>query len=552
MPNEIEFLDLLLKNRGIKDEDKDKFLNPSYENHLYDSFLMKDMEKVCVRIFEAVEAKEKIVVYTDYDCDGIPAAVIMNDFFKKIGYENFTIYIPDRHDEGYGLHMDAIKNFIDQEIKLLITFDLGITAIEEVIEATAGGIDVIITDHHLPSVEGLPNAYAILNPKQVGCIYPDKMLCGAGIAFKLIQAMISKYGEYWDISKGWEKWLLDMVGIATLADQVPLVDENRVLATYGLKVLQKGRRPGLVEIFRKASVDITKLNEEDVTFTLAPRINAASRMADPMMAFEALSAIDLVVAKARADNLAKINDDRKYMVANIMKEVNKTLSKREDKKVIVIGNPSWRIGVLGIIASKIVEEYKRPVFVWGSDGSEMLKGSCRSWGSINLVEIMNLLPENTMTSFGGHAGAGGFAVSHEEIHFLEERILKVYGEDREVEEDILGTEAEAFISIDDVNPGNFSVIDRLAPYGAGNPKPRFLFKELPIHTLKEFGKEKNHLELSFLNSKGKQIKAIAFFKTRDSFKSKISEGERINLVATFEKSTFAGRTELRLRIVDII
>jgi single-stranded-DNA-specific exonuclease len=552
MPNEIEFLELLLNNRGIKDEDKDKFLNPSYENHLYDSFLMKDMERVCVRIFEAVEAKEKIVVYTDYDCDGIPSAVIVNDFFKKIGYKNFSIYIPDRHDEGYGLHMDAIKNFIDQEIKLLITFDLGITAIEEVIEATVGGIDVIITDHHLPSLDGLPNAYAILNPKQVGCTYPDKMLCGAGIAFKLIQAMIVKYGEYWNINKGWEKWLLDMVGIATLADQVPLIDENRVLATYGLKVLQKGRRPGLVEIFRKASVDITKLNEEDVTFTLAPRINAASRMADPMMAFEALSATDLVVAKASADNLSKINDDRKYMVANIMKEVNKTLGKREDKKVIVIGNPSWRIGILGIIASKIVEEYKRPVFVWGSDGSEMLKGSCRSWGNINLVDIMNSLPENTMTSFGGHAGAGGFAVSHEEIHFLEERILKVYGEDREVEEDILGTEAEAFISIDDVNPGNFNVIDKLAPYGAGNPKPKFLFKELPIHTLKEFGKEKNHLELSFLNTKGKQIKAIAFFKTRDSFKSKISEGERINLVATFEKSTFAGRTELRLRIVDII
>ena len=258
------------------------------------------------------------------------------------------------------------------------------------------------------------------------------------------------------------------------------------------------------------------------------------------------------IAKASADNLAKINDDRKYMVAKIMKEVNKTLNKREDKKVIVIGNPSWRIGILGIIASKIVEEYKRPVFVWGSDGSEMLKGSCRSWGNINLVEIMNSLSENTMTSFGGHAGAGGFAVSHDEIHFLEERILKVYGEDREVEEDIVGNEAEAFISIDDVNTGNFNVIDKLAPYGAGNPKPKFLFKELPVCTLKEFGKEKNHLELSFLNSKGKQIKAIAFFKTRDSFKSKISEGERINLVATFEKSTFAGRTELRLRIVDII
>ncbi|HCB21398.1 TPA: single-stranded-DNA-specific exonuclease RecJ, partial [Candidatus Nomurabacteria bacterium] len=165
---------------------------------------MKDMEKTVVRIFEAVEAKEKIVIYSDYDCDGIPASVMMHDFFTKIGYTNFTIYIPDRHDEGYGLHMDAIKNFINEKVNLLITFDLGITAVDEVVEATAGGIDVIITDHHLPHAQ-IPRAYAILNPKQDGCAYPDKMLCGAGIAFKLIQALIIKYGEYWNINKGWEK-----------------------------------------------------------------------------------------------------------------------------------------------------------------------------------------------------------------------------------------------------------------------------------------------------------------------------------------------------------
>ncbi len=550
MPNEVELLDLLLKNRGIEEKDKEKFLNPSYGEHLYDPYLMKDMEKVCVRIFEAVEAKEKIMIYTDYDCDGIPSAVIMHDFFHKIGYENFSIYIPDRHDEGYGLHIDAIKKFIDEEVKLLITFDLGITAIKEVVEATAGGIDVIITDHHLPSEEGLPNAYGILNPKQEGCQYPDKMLCGAGVAYKLIQALIVKYGEYWNISKGWEKWLLDMVGIATLADQVPLIDENRVFAYYGLKVLQKGKRMGLVEIFKKANVDIKLLNEEDITFTLAPRINAASRMDDPMIAFQMLSATDPVLAKISADNLAKINDERKIIVAHIMKEVKKVLSKREDKKVIVIGNPEWRIGVLGIIASKIVEEYKRPVFVWGSDGSDELKGSCRSYGDTNLVEMMSSLPENSLTGFGGHKGAGGFSISHDEIHFLEERILKVYGE-IEVIEEVIKDGVEVFINIDDVNSPNYSVIEKLAPYGVGNPKPKFLFKELPIYAVKEFGKEKNHLELSFLNSKGKQVKAIAFFKNKESY-SNISVGERINLVATFEKSTFGRKTELRLRIVDII
>ena len=562
MPNEIELLDLLLKNRGIKEKDREKFLNPSYENGLYDSYLMKDMEKAVVRIFEAIEAKEKIVIYTDYDCDGIPSAVIMHDFFNKIGYENFSIYIPDRHDEGYGLHMDAIKKFIDEEKKLLITFDLGITAIDEVVEAQANGIDVIITDHHLPrqqlkqldgqASDNLPNAYAILNPKQEGCQYPDKMLCGAGIAFKLVQALIQKYGEYWKINIGWEKWLLDMVGMATLADQVPLLDENRVLAHYGLKVLQKGKRPGMVEIFRKAKVDVAKLSEEDITFTLAPRINAASRMADPMMAFEALSATDSVLAKTLADNLSKINDERKIMVAHMMKEVKKIMSRREEKKVIVIGNPLWRIGVLGIIASKIVEEYKRPVFVWGSDGSDVLKGSCRSYGGVNLVEIMSALPENSILEFGGHAGAGGFAVAHEEIHFLEERILKVYGEDREIEEQATEDGAEATIDIDDVTNMNYNVIEKLAPYGAGNPKPKFLFKDVAIYAVKEFGKEKNHLELSFLNSKGKVVKAIIFFKNKESYGSKIAVGERINMIATFEKSTFGGKTELRLRIVDIL
>ncbi len=563
MPNEIELLDLLLKNRGIKKENRDKFLNPSYEDGIYDPFLMLNMEKTIVRIFEAVEAKEKVVIYSDYDCDGIPASVIMHDFFNKIGFENFSVYIPDRHDEGYGLHMDAIKKFIDDEVKLLVTFDLGITAIAEVSEATAGGIDVIITDHHLPKEE-VPRAYAILNPKQVGCKYPDKMLCGAGIAYKMVQAFILKYGEYWKISKGWEKWLLDMAGVATLADQVPLLDENRVLAFYGLKVLKKGRRPGLSEIFKKAGVDISKLSEEDITFTLAPRINAASRMADPMIAFEMLSATDPVRAKTFADNLSKINDERKVIVAHMMKEVKKVLAEREDKVVIVIGNPKWRIGVLGIIASKIVEEYKRPVFVWGSDGSGELKGSCRSFGEVNLVEVMSSLPENTLIGFGGHKGAGGFSATHEEIHFLEERIIKVIndcekeGLSKNEESDLLDinlcdfSEAEAVISIDDVNNVNYSIIEKLAPYGEGNPKPKFLFKDLPIYVIKEFGKEKNHLELSFMNSKGKVIKAIAFFKTRESFGSILKVGERVNLIANFEKSTFGGRTELRLRIVDIL
>lgn len=551
MPNHIELLDLLLTNRGIPIEDRERFLNPSYEKHLYDPYLMKDMERVCVRIFEGVEAKEKIVIYSDYDCDGIPAAVIMHDFFIKIGYENFYIYIPDRHDEGYGLHHDAIDKFIEDEVKLLITFDLGITAVEEVAHAQASGVDVIITDHHLPQAD-VPRAYAILNPKQIGCMYPDKMLCGAGVAYKLVQALVIKYGEYWKISNGWEKWLLDMAGVATLSDQVPLVDENRVLAYYGLKVLQKGRRPGLVELFKKASVDITKLNEEDVTFTLAPRINAASRMSDPMKAYGMLSTTDPVEARTLSDYLAKINDERKIVVAHIMKDVKNILHKREIKSVVVIGNPAWRIGVLGIIASKIVDEYKCPAFVWGGDGNGDIKGSCRGYGNANLVEMMTLLPENSLLGFGGHKGAGGFSVGREEIHFLEERLISVFDSSKTEEESVKDYFIDANILIDDVTNENYNSINMLAPFGMGNPKPTFLFKGIKIVAIKEFGKEKNHLELSFKTDRGRIIKAIAFFKTRLSFEPALELDSIINLVATFEKSTFAGRTELRLRIVDII
>jgi single-stranded-DNA-specific exonuclease len=562
MPNEIELLDILLSNRGIPTEERERFLNPSYEEHIYDPFIMKDMERACVRIFEAIEAKERILIYSDYDCDGIPASVIMHDFFEKIGYENYSIYIPDRHDEGYGLHLDAIDQFINDEIKLLITFDLGITAIEEVTKAQASGIDVIITDHHLPrqkinhsggqAQDELPRAYAILNPKQDGCDYPDKMLCGAGVAFKLVQALVRKYGEYWKINNGFEKWLLDMAGVATLSDQVPLLDENRVLAFYGLKVLQKGKRPGLAELFKKASVDITKLNEEDVTFTLAPRINAASRMSDPIKAYELLATKDLIEARTLSDYLVKINNERKVMVAHIMKEVKNTLNKREERSLVVIGNPAWRIGVLGIIAAKITEEYKKPAFVWGGNGNGSIHGSCRSFGGINLVEIMTSLPDSSLISFGGHKNAGGFAVSHEEIHFLEERLLNVFKDIPTTKDDESSYSVDVNITIDDVTNENFNVINKLAPFGMGNPKPTFLFKNIKIFDIKEFGKEKNHLELSFKNSRSRQIKAISFFKTRESFEPKLEAGNTINLVATFEMNTFAGRNELRLRIVDII
>jgi single-stranded-DNA-specific exonuclease len=542
-----ELQNIILKNRGISEEQLDSFLNPNYETGLYDPYLFRDMAKAVERIAQAVENKEKIVIYSDYDADGIPGGVILHDFFKKIGYENFKNYIPHRHDEGYGLHQDAVEKLIAEDAKLIITVDLGITAVSEVAYANEQGTDVIITDHHLGQ-EVLPQAYAILNPHLPGETYPFKDLCGAGVAFKLVQVLAQKF----EITPGWEKWLLDMAGLATLSDMVPLVGENRVLATYGLKVLQKTRRPGLAQLFRKMKTDLAHLVEDDITFMLTPRLNAASRLDTPQAAFDLLSETDIVKAGVLADHLTKINDSRKTMVATIMRDVHKRLEERELREVIVIGHPEWRPGVLGLIASKIVETYERPSFVWGGDNGGGLKGSCRTEGRVNVVELMTRAKES-FASFGGHAEAGGFVVTHETVHFLEEKLISAYQSFSFTEEDhkLVSYTIDTELSLSDVTLVGYKAIEPLAPFGLGNSKPTFSFPNVTISGMRQFGKTGEHLEL-LLSQGTAKVKAIAFFTTHESFNRSIEPGLTVTLVGTMERSYFLGRSELRLRIVDVL
>lgn len=579
-----ELLRTILEKRGIKTkEEAETFLNPDYERNFHDSFLMKDMEKACVKLFEVVENKEKVVIYADYDCDGIPGAVILKDLFKKINFTNYEVYIPMRNSEGYGLNDKAIEEFIKNKVKLLITVDLGITAISEIAKAEVGGIDVIITDHHLPKQELqniknfsafalgdkrtgdprlpnsfyseflLPKAFAILNPKVDE--YPEKMLCGAGVVFKFVQGFIKKYGEYYKIKEGWEKWLLDMAGLATLSDLVPLIGENRAITYFGMKVLKKSPRPGLQKILSKMKIDQKYLTEDDIGFMITPRLNAASRMDDPMRAYELLSTEDEGEAGAIADHLSKINDDRKTMVMSIMREVNKKFEKREIKEVIVTGNGEWRIGVLGIVASKIVEEYKKPVFVWGKDENDIIKGSCRSDGSVSLVELMTETKEFFL-DFGGHEGAGGFSVDGEKIHFLEEALSSSFHKvKKETKEEEIPYDIHTILN--EVNIKNWRELEKLAPFGLANPKPIFLFEGVKIDNIKKFGKNGSgeHLEITFSdksieNNKNK-IKGVSFFSNQDSFKVKLEENKKVNLLANFDMSRFKNKEELRLRIIDI-
>lgn len=546
-----DLLDILLINRGvITDEQKTCFIKPVYERDMHDPFLMHDMERAVVRIFEAIENKEKIVVYADYDCDGIPGAVILHDLFKKIGYENFIVYIPDRHEEGYGLNKEAIEQFIKDDVKLVVTIDLGTTDHEDIAFAEANGINVIVTDHHIPHAM-LPKAFALVNPK-IG-EYPEPMLCGAGVIFKLVQAFLKKYGEYFKVPNGWEKWLLDMAGLATLSDMVPLVGENRTIASFGMQVLRKSPRPGLQQLLRKLKIDQRYLVEEDITFMVAPRLNAASRMDSPMRAFELLAEKDTLKAGMLAEHLTKINDERKQLVAHIMKDVKNKLSEREIGPVIVIGNPAWRVGVLGLVAGKICDEYDKPVFVWGrptemADG--IVKGSCRSNGSVNVVTLMESTREHFL-DFGGHELAGGFSVSSESIHFLEEKLSLSYVNVQQ--ENLTKTEeTDATLTLADVNEATYKIVATLAPYGLGNPKTIFAFPNVTIKKAKQFGKEKNHIELTLTDASKAERVAIAFFSDGETFSRSIKEGEIVNLTGTLEKSYFAGRVTLRLRIVDIL
>lgn len=541
---------ILLKNRGITTRtEAETFLNPNYQTGIYDPFLIMNMDIAVDRIMRAIECNEWIIVYGDYDCDGIPGSVILHDFFKKIGYANFENYIPHRHNEGYGLNVPALEKFAEKNIGLVITVDCGITDVAEVARANELGIDVIITDHHLPQ-EILPPAYTIINSKQESDTYPDRMLCGAAVAWKLASALLVRGREQWSVQEGWEKWLLDMAGLSTIADMVPLKNENRILAYYGLKVLRKSRRLGLLKLLQKIKINQEDIVEDDIGFMIGPRINAASRMGEPMDAFRLLSTTNAEEATRLATHLASLNDTRKALVAQIVKDARKHLDHRVTeetlREVVVIGNPSWTPGIAGLVATNLSEAYMRTVFVWGRTEEGMIKGSCRSDGSVNLVDLMTSVPPGVFVDMGGHKEAGGFSTTQEMIHTLEEELVAAYQlvrQGKEASEQMIDTT----LTLGEVNMTTWSIIEKFAPFGMENPKPTFLFEDVCLGDVRRFGKEDAHIELSFTNSR---VKAISFFadtKVYDEFK----EGDRVDLVATIELSVFRGRRELRLRVVSL-
>ncbi|MBI3572186.1 single-stranded-DNA-specific exonuclease RecJ, partial [Candidatus Kaiserbacteria bacterium] len=543
----------------------------------HDPFLMKDMDAAVSRILSAFRSGETICVWHDYDCDGIPGGALLHDFFKKIGHAVQT-YVPERN-EGYGLNEGGIRALKDAGVSLIITVDCGITDVSEVALAKELGIDVIITDHHLPCLaeasgeggarDALPDACAVVNPHRADDTYPFKGLCGTGVAFKLVEALIIR-GDF-GISAGWEKWLLDLVALATIADMVPLTGENRALVHYGLKVVRKGRRPGLTAIFEREKIPLEFATEDDLSFSVAPKINAASRMGSPRLAFELLTTDSPERARELAETLEALNKERKIEGMHLAKDVKRKIESMPVlPSIVVAGSRSWRPSLLSIAASSVVETYGKTVFLWGMDPSPgtgqaaLIKGSCRSDGSVNVVALMSAV-RDLFLDFGGHELAGGFSLAPEAVHTLAERLEKALAEMTAAVP--AGTaavgepEPEDSLTLSEITDSAFDALRTLAPFGEANPKPVFRFRNVSVSAINFFGPHKDHVKLSLSDdsfipsaSEGQTINALAFFFSRASFKDTLallSAGDRVTVHASLERSHFRGKKELRLRVVDL-
>lgn len=538
----------LLENRGIVDPQAQmEFLNPDYARDIRNPLDIIDMEKAARRILAAMENGEEIVIFGDYDCDGIPGSVVLHDLFARIGYENVRNYIPHRHHEGYGLSVKAAEKFIAEKVDLIVTVDCGITDVASVKLLQEAGVDVIVTDHHLPGAE-LPPAFAVVNSKRPECTYHDNMLCGAGVAFKLAQAVL-KLGSFKDIPEGWEKWLLDMAGLSTIADMVPLVKENRALAYFGLKVLRKSPRPGLQAMLKEAKVDQRYLTETDVGFTIAPRVNAASRMAEPIHAFHTLAARDPAIGQDFAHELELLNTKRKEVGKEMEKQAIAQAESLGDRPVLVVGDNDWTVGVAGIIASKLVERYKKPVFVWCKETSG-IKGSCRSDGTVNLVTLMLAVEDGVFAARGGHAQAGGFSVFEERLGELEDALCRAYESLEKSDRIDKVYEPEVDLVPSDVNYAIFNAVNLLAPFGEGNRKPVFAFPNVRIVSAQAYGKTKEHLKVIIAGEDGKEVEALAWYKLPENFH--LEKDQRRTVLAHLEESRFMGRVSLRLQLLDVI
>ena len=522
----------LLFQRGIKDESSlKKFLEPSLED-LHDPYLLHDMDKAVDRIRQAIEQGELILVYGDYDADGMTSASIVKESLEQLGAE-CLVYLPNRFTDGYGPNASVYKYFIGQQgVSLIVTVDNGVAGHEAIDLAQSMGVDVIVTDHHsMPEV--LPDAYAIVHPEHPEADYPFKQLAGCGVAFKLACALLEEV----------QVELLDLVAIGTIADMVSLTDENRIMVQYGLEVLRNTQRIGPQELFEIAGISSSDITEETVGFQLAPRLNALGRLADPNPAIDLLTGFDDEEVHEIALMIQEKNEERKEIVQAIYEEAKSLVD--PNKSVQVLAKEGWNPGVLGIVAGRLLEELGQTVIVLNIEDGRA-KGSARSIEAVNIFEALD--PHRSIfLAFGGHAGAAGMTLEVEQLDALSE-ILETYVKDKGIAakgKSRLYLDEE--LDLESLSLDTVKSFEKLAPFGMDNQKPVFYIRDFQVENARSMGAGDSHLKLKI--SKGTaNFEVVAFGQGAKA--TEFAQTKQLELAVTLSVNQWNGQTTLQLMMVD--
>ncbi len=535
--------DEILKARGLEGKARDLFLSPSYEAR-HDPFLLPDMQPAVDRLVVAHERQEKITIYGDYDIDGLTATTVLLDAFESFGYEHVDAFIPNRFVEGYGLTVDAVERIAETGAQLIVTVDCGSLSEKEIIRANELGVDVIVTDHHnVAPIQ--PPAIAVINPKRPDHQYPFIDLAGVGVAFKLVQALQTRLDG---LPAGHEKWLLDLVALGTVCDVVTLVDENRANVYWGLKVLAQTRRPGLKALMAVAAVEPDKVSARSLGFGLGPRMNAAGRLETAQYALDMLRAKDSMEALEKAQQLDALNQSRRADQDKIFKAAIIQAEQFKSDPVLVVSHADWNHGIIGIVAAKLLEKYKKPTYVLQEMGEES-KGSARSYGDFSAADAIRA-SDDIITKGGGHKLAAGVTMPTKNIEAFRRRVNEFYRSKD------LFNQAALLLPKEDIVVTDFDAVDevllkeleRLEPCGNGNPEPVFKSENMLVVNLRRMGADAQHVKITLQDSNRKSMEFLAFNAPESFF---VEPGEYVTFWYQPSVNEWQGRRTVEGRLLHL-
>ena len=536
-----EIIERILENRGILKENREAFLNPDYNNQ-HDPFLLTDMEKAVERLLQAHKNQEKITVYGDYDVDGVSASTIILDAFEKFGFKNVDYFLPDRFKDGYGMNKRGVKLLAERGTNLILTVDCGSLNHAEIDFAKGFGIDTIVTDHH-NIAEVQPNAVAVVNPRRKENKYPQaEKFAGVGVAFKLIQALQTRLDG---LPLGQEKWLLDMVALGTVCDIMQQTVENRQNTFWGLKVMEKTRRNGLKSMLAYAVID--KPNSSTLGFVLGPRINSAGRLETAEKALELMLEKDSFRALEKAKYLDELNKKRRKLQSDALEIAIQKAKDFENDKVLVIADKNFNDGIIGIVASGLMEKFKKPVFVISIDG-EIAKGSARSFGEFSASQAVDKAREIIIKG-GGHDAAAGVTLPTSKIDDFR-RIVNEFYDSLNLEDQLKYLLPKVDIQLEDFSPISldlFEKITKLEPFGNGNEEPTFEIKNARVVARQEMGDKKQHLKLTLTDGEN-EIKMLKFNAPEEFF---AEIGEEIDVVFSLGLNEWQGQKNIEGQILHL-